>query len=181
MILKRCYPANASIIKKTIIFPNGKEISIGSQGMSCYFITSKEELEFLSKQRDLQIVDPTQTEVVNYLESLPEVPVVGTAVENPKEFDPAQFEEELLRGELIKRGYDVSKSSGSNETSSVMSKLSDTAIVSEFMKRYKTNPDIAKAASIEFNDYDGNLESMSFEELKQLLAKLGYSGLRKKG
>jgi hypothetical protein len=182
MILMKAYPSNASIIKKTIKFPSGKEICLGNQGMKSYIVTLKEELDFLSKQRDIQLVKPSEKELVQYLESLPEVPVAGAKVENPKAFDPSQMEEELLREELIKRGWNVNKSSGSQESSSSLSKISDTAFVTEFARRYKINPDIAKATGIELSTNENtDLATMSFEELKQLMAKLGYGGLRKKG
>lgn len=179
MKLMKCYPSNSSIMSKTIVFPSGKEIKLGSNGMRSYMVTSMEELNFLSKQRDIQLIRPTDREMIEFLEKLPEVPVVGVNPEEPKVFDVATVEEELLKDELIKRGYSVNKSSGSQETSASVSKISDIAIVKEFSKRSKANPTLLKAAEVELSDYNGDLESMSFEELRQLLAKLGYTGLRK--
>lgn len=181
MILMKAYPSNASIIKKTITFPNGKEICLGSMGLRSYIVTTKEELDFLSKQRDIQLMRPTEKELIQYLESLPEVPVVGTVVENPKEFDPSEADENLLKDELIKRGFNVEKISGLDSGSSYVEKVSDVALVAEFAKRFKANPGIAKSVGIEFSENNKDLEQMSFEELKQTLSKLGYGGLRKKG
>lgn len=181
MILMKAYPSNSSIIKKTVTFPSGKEICLGSMGMGSYIVTSKEELDFLSKQRDIQLMKPTEREVVQYLESLPEIPVVGTIVENPKQFDPSEADENMLKDELVKRGFNVEKVSGIDSGSSYVEKVSDTALVTEFAKRYRANPELAKSVGIEFSENNKELEQMSFDELKQALSKLGYSGLRKKG
>jgi hypothetical protein len=176
----KAYPANGSIIRKTIKFPSGKEISLGSTCMKHYIVTSKEELDFLSKQRDIQLIVPDVKEIIAYLEKLPDVPTVNSNVdsEKAKEFCLSEIEEESLKDELIKRGYSISKFSGNDEKASVVQKISNTALIKEFSRRSKIDKSILSAIQVEANEVPNELVNMSFQEIKQLMAKLGYDGLR---
>ena len=182
MIIKKVYPANASVIKKSITFPSGKEICLGSNGLKCYLVTNKEELDFLSKQRDIQIMDPSVKEILEYLEKLPDVPTVDKNVDadEARTFCVSEVEEELLRNELISRGYSVNKSSGATESSSVMNKVSDTAFIKEFARRVRLNSDISKAVGVELSEYvPSELKDMNETELRQAMSNIGWI-LRKK-
>lgn len=182
MVLKKLILANHSIIRKTIELPNGKSITLGECGLREYLIENREELEFLTKQRDVLIVDPTAKECSGFIERLPEIPVVDTSltVEEAKAFDPSELEEDLLKDELLKRGYDVVKTTSSDDMSSLISRVSDVTLIQEFSKRCKENPELIKASGITIETVSEiDFSNASLEEVKQYLAKFGYIGIRK--
>lgn len=182
MILKKAMISSPSISYREVIFPSGKKVVFG---LDCYEYIPKnqEELRFLSGLMGIQIVDMDDTEARHILEALPEPPSVDRTLsqDEVERYVCTKENEEALMDMLIKAGYfDANKISGSTEVSSAISRISDAAIIKEFVKRYKANPNVGKAASIELQDVVyGEINSLSEEELKQVLSKMGYGGLRK--
>lgn len=183
MILKKITVANSGISKKEIVTPWGETIVLGTHGKRFHVIHTREEFNFFSRLRDILIVDPDVREIREYLEQIGDVPMVNKNVpeDEAKNYQEAKELEDKFKEELIQLGYDVTRIGADHVKSNEVSEVSDIALISEFTKRSKANPNILDAAKLAFNGYvSKELKDMSFEEVKQMMLQMGYVGLRKK-
>lgn len=178
MILAKVFPASAGIVRKEIKLPSGKTIVLGAKGSKFYYCSSKSELAFLSKQRDIQIMNPDIGDYIKFLETVPEAPTVTTVVKDPEQFDLSSVEEDMLKEELFKRGISIEKIPVDSNVSNVVQGISDHALVGEIIERMKVNPSLGDAIKVkEFVPKE--LTGLSYEELKQVISNLGYILMKK--
>jgi len=182
MTLKKVVLASNNILYKDIEFPNGKKVRIGKGGVRHYIPISMDELNFISRQRDIMLVPPTLEEVNTRLLEEIKVPLADVKLDEDEieAFTIDRGAEEALRLELLNRGFDVTRISHSDYEKMNTKNLSDTALIVELAKRASKNESIAKAIAMYMGNPTTSIEDMSEAELKAKLALLGYEGLRKR-
>ena len=186
MITKKAVLANQNILRKTIKFPDGREITLGPRALKEYKIVNKEDLQFLSRQRDIQIIDLDVNEMRRLLMELPDFPSLGDD-KNAKKFVWYDENEEYVLAELKKRGYVCSKIGTDPEfidearTRGNLKRATIDSLLEELTSRIGVDSSVRVLAmnAIGPEDIKTEIDSMTFEELKAILKTKGYEGLRK--
>jgi hypothetical protein len=185
MIFKKAILANQNILRKTIKFPDGREVTLGPRAAKEYSITNKKDLDFLTGLRDIQICDLESKELHKLLMELPDLPNIGND-KNAKRFVWYDENEEYVLAELRKRGY-VCERTGTdpdfideNRTRGNLKRATVESLLEELKSRLTEDGSIKVSVMEVIGDpIETELDKMDFETIKAVLKLKGYEGLRK--
>ena len=131
-----------SIIGLSITLPSGLELAM--RRGSTHITSDMNDIDFARKQTGVQIMDPSQSEIIAFMDKIPQVPTVDKeiTVEQALEFLWHDVDEEHVLEHLLERGYVCEKVGAEPEAIKdaklklKFNKVSDKDFKAEYERRY---------------------------------------------